>query len=116
MLFSPTSAQESALRSKSCHRYTDGDRRDHPECQSTKINSISKCPLIEEKADGIVYLIIYDTIKDLIIIYLIQKRLTNKGGQSLPVIACAITKDTSKGPFRNLVSIASYRSTVRLSW
>ena len=67
MLFSPSSsAQESCTVLESCRRCTDGDRRDHPECQSTGIISISKCPLLEEEeeAESIVYQVCQRTKAD----------------------------------------------------
>jgi hypothetical protein len=43
-------AHDSCTVLESCHRCTDGDRRDHPECQSTGIISITKCSTEEEES------------------------------------------------------------------
>ncbi len=47
---------------ESCHRCTDGDRRDHPECQSTGIISITKCSTQED--ESIIYQVCQRTKAD----------------------------------------------------
>lgn len=63
MTIVPASAQESCTVLEFCRRCTDGDRRDHPECQSTGIVSIVKC-LTEEEEHTIMYQVCQRTKAD----------------------------------------------------
>lgn len=56
-------AQESCTVLEACHRCTDGDRRDHPECQTTGIIAISKCT-IDDNEDAVVYQVCQRTKAD----------------------------------------------------